>query len=39
VLKEFDETENFVYVAKDAQFMGYQNAWMILILRKGREDI
>ena len=37
MLKEFDETENFVSVAKDGQFLGYQNAWMILIRRKERK--
>ena len=40
VLKEFDETENFVSLAKDTKFIDYQNAQVILIgAREGRDVI
>ena len=40
VLKEFDETENFVSLAKDTKFIDYQNAQIILIgAREGRDVI
>jgi hypothetical protein len=40
VLKEFDETENFVSLAKDTKFIDYQNAQIILIgAREGRDMI
>jgi hypothetical protein len=40
VLKEFDETENFVSLAKDTRFIDYQNAQIILIgVREGRDVI
>src|SRR6185312_3976386 len=40
VLKEFDETENFVSLDKDTKFIDYQNAQIILIgAREGRDVI
>jgi len=40
VLKEFDETENFVSLAKDTKFIDYQNAQIILVgAREGRDVI
>jgi hypothetical protein len=40
VLKEFDENENFVSLAKDTKFIDYQNAQIILIgSREGRDVI
>jgi hypothetical protein len=40
VLKEFDETENFVSLAKDTKFIDYKNAQIILIgAREGRNVI
>src|SRR5438128_4575831 len=40
VLKEFNETENFVSLARDAKFIDYQNAQIILIgAREGRDVI
>src|SRR5690349_75392 len=40
VLKEFDENENFVSLAKDTKFIDYQNAQIILIgAREGRDVI
>jgi hypothetical protein len=40
VLKEFDETENFVSLAKDTKFIDYKNAQIILIgAREGRDVI
>ena len=40
VLKEFDETENFMSLAKDTKFIDYQNAQIILIgAREGRDVI
>jgi hypothetical protein len=39
-LKEFNETENFVSLAKDTKFIDYQNAQIILIgSREGRDVI
>jgi hypothetical protein len=40
VLNEFNETENFVSLAKDTKFIDYQNAQIILIgAREGRDVI
>jgi hypothetical protein len=40
VLKEFDETENFVSLAKDTKFIDYQNAQIILVgAREGTDAI
>jgi hypothetical protein len=40
VLKDFNETENFVSLAKDTKFIDYQNAQIILIgAREGRDVI
>jgi hypothetical protein len=40
VLREFNETENFVSLAKDTKFIDYQNAQIILIgAREGRDVI
>ena len=40
VLKEFDETENFVSLDKNTKFIDYQNAQIILIgAREGRDVI
>ena len=40
VLKEFDENQNFVSLAKDLRFIDFQNAQMILIgAREGRDAI
>ncbi|HZC21485.1 MAG TPA: hypothetical protein VE223_07550, partial [Nitrososphaeraceae archaeon] len=40
ILKEFDETENFVSLAKDTKFIDYKNAQIILIgAREGRDVI
>jgi hypothetical protein len=40
VLKEFNETENFVSLAKDTKFIDYQNAQIILIgAREGKDVI
>ena len=40
VLKEFDETENFVSLAKDTKFIDYKNAQIILTgAREGRDVI
>jgi hypothetical protein len=40
VLKEFDETENFVSLARNTKFIDYQNAQVILIgAREGRDVI
>jgi len=40
VLKEFDETENFVSLDKDTKFIGYKNAQIILIgAREGKDVI
>jgi hypothetical protein len=40
VLKEFDEAENFVSLAKNTKFIDYQNAQIILIgAREGRDVI
>jgi hypothetical protein len=40
VLNEFNETENFVSLAKDTKFIDYQNAQIILIgAKEGRDMI
>ena len=40
MLKEFDETENFVSLDKDTKFIGYKNAQIILIgAREGKDVI
>jgi hypothetical protein len=40
VLKEFNETENFVSLARNTKFIDYQNAQVILIgAREGRDVI
>jgi hypothetical protein len=40
VLKEFNETENFISIIKDTKFIDYQNAQIILIgTREGKDVI
>ena len=39
VLKEFDENENFVSLAKDTKFIDYQNAQIILIGSREGKDV
>ena len=40
ILKEFDESENFISLARDLRFINFQNAQMILVgAREGRDVI